>query len=73
MKYSAPGTPEAGNRIIYQIICWVAIITDSIYIKTSINDDVNLIKDIYSGISMLLSKLVWDWKIFIKEKIQFGE
>ena len=73
LKYGAPGMPETGNRIIYWIVCWVAIIADSVYIKTSADDGVNLIKGICNDIFMSLFKLIWDWKIFIKGKIQFGE
>ena len=73
MKYNASDMPGAGNEIIYQIICWVVITADSICIKTSTDDDVDLIKDIHSDIFMSLSKLAWDWKTFIKRKIQFGK
>ena len=73
LKYGAPNTPGAGNGMIYQIVCWVTIIADSVCVETSADDGVDSIKDVYSGISMSLFELVWDWKMFIKEKIQFGK
>ena len=57
--------------MIYQIVYWVAIIADSVYVETSTNDDINSVKDIYNNIFILLSKLAWYWKMLIKEKIQF--
>ena len=69
LKYGASGTPEAGNRIIYWIVYWVAIIADSVCVKTSADDDVDLIKGVCNGIPISLFELVWDWKMFIKGKI----
>ena len=69
LKYSAFDISGAGNRMIYQIVYWVAIIADSVYVETSTNDDVNSIKNIYSSISISLFEFIQDWKTFIKEKI----
>ena len=65
--------PETRNRMIYWTVCCVAIIADSVCVKTSINNDVNSIKDVHNDIFMSLFELIWDWKMFIKEKIQFGK
>ena len=73
MKYNASGTSGTRNGIIYWIVYWVAIIVDSVYVKTSADDGVDLVKDIYNSIFISLFKLAWDWKMFIKEKIQFGK
>ena len=69
MKYSAPDTPGAGNGMIYWIVCWVIIVVDSVYVETSADNNVDLIKGVCSSISILLFELVWDWKMFIKGKI----
>ena len=73
LKYDAFSTSEAENEIKYQIVCYIIIINDSVWIKTFADDVFECVENVlnvnYSSFinffSFSLSELTWEWDMFI--------
>ena len=73
LKYDASDMSEVENEIRYQIICYVIIINDSVWIEMFADDVFECVENVFNvNYSLLvdfllfsLSELTWEWDMFI--------